>query len=345
VLVSWAATLGLSYGRWQEALDHAREALAIAEQLGLVPLQVAALSRAGSALMSLGRGGSAELERAIELGRDGAAPHEIQAAFGNLAAVLTGEGRLRDAARLFSEGLAEAKRFGLRADIQFHSAQLASSTFMIGDWARSDDLFEEYLTLIAASPGHHLSTVVTNTRATIGRARGDLDNALAHAERSLDIGRSSKQFQGLGRGLSVLALVLVEQGRHDEATPLVDELLTFTAEDGRAFWWRWLIDLGWLLLDLGRPEPLPWFPAPAWNDPGQAIARGDLTTAVELLAATDLVTETAYARLRAGEHLAARGRYDEAQSHLDHAAAFYRSVGGAAYLERALVAGRAKAQN
>jgi hypothetical protein len=109
-------------------------------------------------------------------------------------------------------------------------------------------------------------------------------------------------------------------------------------------WWRWMIDLGWLLYDLGRPESPPFTPFPIWNHTGQAIARGDLQGAVELLAATDMLTEEMYARLRAGEQLAAEGRHDEARPHLEHAAAFYGRVGGTAYLERTLVASKEKVE-
>jgi hypothetical protein len=115
----------------------------------------------------------------------------------------------------------------------------------------------------------------------------------------------------------------------------VDELLTLTDETGRARSWRWMIDLGWLLHDLRRPEPPPFTPHPVWNEPGHAIARGDLAAAADLLAETHLPAEAAYARLRAGEQLAAQGRLPEAQIHLEQACAFDRSVSATAYLERA----------
>jgi hypothetical protein len=96
-----------------------------------------------------------------------------------------------------------------------------------------------------------------------------------------------------------------------------------------------LIGLGWLLHDLGRPDPPPLSPRRAWSDPAQAIYRGDFSTAAELLAATDLASEEAYARLRAAEQLAAEGRCAEAQVHAKRAHAFYGPVGATAYLRRA----------
>jgi hypothetical protein len=116
----------------------------------------------------------------------------------------------------------------------------------------------------------------------------------------------------------------------------VDELLTFTDEGGAALYYAWLIDLGWLLHDLGRKDTLPLSPrAQVWNEVGQAVMRDELVAAAELLAATDMASEEAYARLRAAEQLSSEGRHADAQGQLERALAFYRSVGANAYLRRA----------
>jgi ATP/maltotriose-dependent transcriptional regulator MalT len=292
---------------------------------------------------ALAKGGEQELERAVELIRSGGAPY-ARGAYGNLAARRAAQGRVRESLELQAEGRAVGERLGLVEVVQWHAAQQASGAFIVGDWARAEELFDEYLELIADSPGHRLEIFETMTRATIARARGEHATALALAQRSVALGRGVKESQAIGRGLAVLALVLVEQGRADEANPLVDELLTLTDATGRALWWRWMIDLGWLLYDLRRPEPLPFTPYAVWHDIGQAIAHGDLPAAVELLLATDMVSEQMYARLRAGEQLASERHHDEARPHLEHAATFYRSVGGTAYLERALAASGAKVE-
>jgi hypothetical protein len=71
-----------------------------------------------------------------------------------------------------------------------------------------------------------------------------------------------------------------------------------------------------------------------WNASAEAIARGRLGDAAELLGRTELASEEAYARLRAAEQLASEGRHAEAQTHLTRALAFYRSVGATAYVHR-----------
>jgi DNA-binding SARP family transcriptional activator len=112
-LASHSTMLTLSRARFPEALESAREALELAEHLGLVSLQIAALSRIGNALGNLGTGGIAELERAVELSRGGADPDETRIAYINLAARLFGDGRVRDSCHVSAEGLAEAVRYGL----------------------------------------------------------------------------------------------------------------------------------------------------------------------------------------------------------------------------------------
>src|SRR5262249_2003871 len=87
-LIGWSAALSISLGRYQEAAECAREGLAIAEQLELVPLQVDALNRLGLALSALDEGGEAELERAVQLGRGGVAPDAMQGAYANLMVAL-----------------------------------------------------------------------------------------------------------------------------------------------------------------------------------------------------------------------------------------------------------------
>jgi ATP/maltotriose-dependent transcriptional regulator MalT len=342
-LLAWVGALHVSHGRFREALPYSREALAAAEELGIVPLQVHALLRLGLALGELGEGGIPELERALELGRDGVAPDAMQMAYNNLAALMAARGRQRESARLFAEARVEVERFGLIEGIERVTGMQASFAFNLGQWAQAEEFIEQWLDVVARSPGsRYQNSLISNIRANIARARGDHAGARAHAERCLADSRRAGNFQGTGRALAVLGLVHVERGRPEEADPLVDELLMLVDEQGRALYWRWVIDLACLLYGLGRPEPVPATPHPAWNDPAQAIARGDFVAAAELLVPTDMVTEEAYVRLRAGEQLAGERRYAEARPHLEHAAAFYRSVGGTAYLERALAAGAAK---
>jgi tetratricopeptide (TPR) repeat protein len=192
----------------------------------------------------------------------------------------------------------------------------------------------EYEAAIADVESHVLEGEMLSTQAAMALARGDA-LALDYAQRSLAHGRRVKDPQAVGPALGALARVLVELGRPADAVPLVDELLTLTDDEGRPLYYTWLIDLGWLLHDLGRDDPPPRTGrAPVWIEAGRLIANGELTAAAEFLDGTDLRSEAAYAHLRVAESLADEGRNAEAQPHLERALAFYRAVSAGAYVRR-----------
>ena len=117
--------------------------------------------------------------------------------------------------------------------------------------------------------------------------------------------------------LSGCARFLVESGRHDEAAALYEEILG----PGERYFGA-LIDLGWVMHDLGLPDAARLDEGGGvWGLAGAHIARGEFEAAGALLARTGLHTEAAYARLRAAEDLtgAERGAL------LEPALAFYRA--------------------
>jgi class 3 adenylate cyclase/tetratricopeptide (TPR) repeat protein len=318
--------------RWSEAIELGREGLALAEELGLVRLQVSALVNIGTALGGFGEKGIAELERAIALGRDGVAPGETQRAFNNVAEDLFSRGELREANRLYAEARAEVDRFGTVVGIRWLAPQEAWAACLLGDWRRADELREEYLDAIAGTAGHYLESSMLQMEAYMAGPRGDAAAAVDLAERGLVHARAVKDPQVLGPALGRLAHVLVGVGRDDEAEPFLDELLTLTDERGAALYYAWIIDLGWLLHDLGRQPVRVLSRAAVWDEAANAIARGDLVGAADVLGTTDLRAEEAYARLRVAEELAGEGRHAEAQPHLERALAFYRAAGAGAYV-------------
>ena len=321
--------------KFREAIELGREGLALAEELGLIRLQVSALVVVGTALTAVEEGGVSDLERAIELGRGGVAPDETQRAFNNLAEEMIARGRMRDAISLYTDAMAEVDRFGIIVGVRWLAPQEAWAACLLGDWERAEALRSIYLESIAEIGGHYLEGSMLVLQSYMARARGDVAAAVAYAEDAVAHARGVKDPQALGPTLASLALALLDDGRHDEATLLLDELLTLTDETGEALYFTWVIDQGWLIHDLRRTEAAPRARARIWTEAAQAVARGDLVGAADALAATDLRSEEAYARLRAAEQLASQGRNAEAQPHLERALSFYRSVGATAYLRRA----------
>ena len=321
-------------GTFREAIDLGREGLAIAEELGLVRLQVSALVNIGTALTGLDEGGVVDLERAIELGSDGVAPGEAQRAFNNLAEEMVARGRLRDAIRLYTAARAAIERFGIVVGIRWVAPQEAWAACLLGDWARAEELRQEYLDSIVKIEGHYLESSMLMMQTYMAVPRGDVAAAIDYGERALAHARGVRDAQALGPTLAGLARALVAAGRDHDAAQLLDELLTLTDETGAALYYTWVIDQAWVIHDLARTEAPPRSRAHVWSEVAQAVARDDIVGAADVLATTDLRSEESYARLRAAEQLASQGRHAEAQPHLEQALAFYRSVGASGYVRR-----------
>jgi hypothetical protein len=93
-----------------------------------------------------------------------------------------------------------------------------------------------------------------------------------------------------------------------------------------------LIDLGWLLHELDRPDLMQSEErGGVWADAGALIVRGEFASTADLLGEKGFHTEEAYARMRAAESLTGPAR----AAQLEPALAFYRSVGASSYVGRA----------
>ena len=72
-----------------------------------------------------------------------------------------------------------------------------------------------------------------------------------------------------------------------------------------------------------------------WHEAGIALARGDVERTVDVCTEIGILPNEAYMRLRAAEKLLEDGRTDAAETHLERALEFYRSVGARAYIREA----------
>jgi hypothetical protein len=154
----------------------------------------------------------------------------------------------------------------------------------------------------------------------VGTAAGEL------WERALDRGRTVKDPQALVPTLSGYARFLLDDGRPDEAGPLLEEMYELSP------YFAALIDLGWVSRALDRPDLMrSEARRGVWSDAGESIVRGELAAVADLLGEKGLHTEEAYARLRAAETLTGAAR----AAQLEPALAFYRSVGATSLVRRA----------
>jgi hypothetical protein len=163
---------------------------------------------------------------------------------------------------------------------------------------------------------------------------------MSDAQRAAEVGIGTGYTQSLLPNLAVHARALFANGRVTQAEARVDELLDSNPGQLAPCNPDWCGSLAIVLHDLARGEEFmaaipklhgtnPWVIA------AQAIAEGKFTQAANHYAAIGSGADEAYARLRAGEQLAADGRGVEAVEHLNCAAEFFRRADAVAYLSKA----------
>jgi tetratricopeptide (TPR) repeat protein len=175
-------------------------------------------------------------------------------------------------------------------------------------------------------------------RGRMRLARGDSTGAEADAERALELARVAKDPQTLWPALAFGARVFVVADRR-RAGDLAAELLPHGAAQrlvgGSES--EWLADLAVVFPLLGREAELlerirhAGVSTP-WRNAATAYLSGDFRGAADTYASMGALPEEAYARLRAAEALVKEGRRSEADTELQRALAFWRSVGATAYV-------------
>jgi tetratricopeptide (TPR) repeat protein len=317
--------------RNDESVQLGRAGLELAERFGDEALQARALITIGTATSS-----AADLRRGIEIADRVDAVRELVRGNNNLAEQMLARGDLAEVEALYDAVAVQVERVGMVTGVAWLEAQAAAAAYLTGDWARSERLYAKFLAVVEQTKTHALEAWARAVGAMLAEARGDPVGASALWERALELAREMKDPQQIGPVLSGRARFLLSEGRVEEATAHVDEVLALRDEQGQAAYFTWLIDLGWLLHDLGRGDELP--PARkggVWLAAAQELARGEFAVAADVLGESGFRTEEAYARLRAAEQLAQDGRGAEAAAQRDRALAFYRGVGASAYVRRA----------
>jgi class 3 adenylate cyclase/tetratricopeptide (TPR) repeat protein len=315
-------------GQNRAAVEVGRAGLELAERLGLEEAQASVLITIGTARASLGEEGTRELEQGIELARRQHGEREFTRGYNNLAEHKLALGEVDEAERLYRIVRERVERLGMIQGNAWITAQSSTLAYIAGDWDRATEFVERFHELAGPMSGHYLEHHVHETQARIAFARAD-PTAEDLWRLAVEQARGLEDPQAIGPVLAGRARVLVGQGRHAEATPLVEEVLALRDEEGNAIYYTWLIDLGWVLRDLGRSDELPRDSSGSvWHVVGALVAEGDFAGAAELLASKGMRTEEAHARLRA----AAQSSGAERADHLARALAFYRSVGASHYV-------------
>jgi class 3 adenylate cyclase len=334
-----ASRLRMLSGNYEESLAIGRQALAMADELGLDDVRAAVLINIGSARMALGaEEGMSDIEQAVEVARTASDGFELSRAKGNLASQLWMRGSLANADRVWDEGHDDASQYGQMGFARWFRAIKVDKDYALGRWDRALSSGETFIAEVEGGAPHYLAPQVYLARAFVRLGRDEGPGLLGDADEALALARRAKDPQILYLTLAGTAHAYFELDDRATAADLAGEFLA-AASSGQAlgFSISWLHVLSWSLARLGHGQELAAaaarFSDSPWAEAGIAFALGDSARAADICAEMGAVTEEAFARLAAARQLAEQGRRAEADEHLGRALAFYRSVGAKRYVQ------------
>jgi tetratricopeptide (TPR) repeat protein len=334
VLAGAARSVSIS-GDPRLGLELARDALPVVEELGEPEFLAHVLNTIGMARVSLGdAGGIDDLRRACELGESSKVPEAIHNAYNNLANMFWRLARLDEGTAALAQARVVDERYGYVGGLRWLVGERMLDCWLRGDWNAARQIADDVVA-DAAGSGHYHEAPARNHRATISLRRGEMQAALDDSERSLELARIAGDGQVVGPALATRAEVLHAAGRADEADRLLDEV--FREHDlGDTF----MQQLPLLFAELGRgaeflaalkqAEAL----ATPWIDAARAVAAGDYGGGADVYGEIGAQALEAHARLLNAETLVGAGRRAEADTELDRAIPYFRTVGASVFLRR-----------
>jgi DNA-binding SARP family transcriptional activator len=325
-----AARFDMLGGRYESAIRLGREALEMAEGIGLNETRAHTLITMGLALHRSGDDtGRGEIERGVELAL---ATNQLAAAargYLNLAATT-------DDLLSVIEPITASEQLSLRLgdveEVRWARATRASVMFSLGRWDETLPLVDAFIADCDAGKPHYLEAGLRLVRARARLARDDPAGAIDDIERALGAARPAKDPQVLFSSLGDAAAVYTQLGRLDEARRLGRELLEADARAPRRS-----IDFVVVADRLGlgdeMREAFADAPKPHPRDALLlAAAEGRFAEAAEIAATFGRVLLVAELRVAGGEAALERGRDEEARELLQPALEFYRSVGATRFI-------------
>ena len=320
------------------AIRIGRQALRMAERLGLDEVRAHALNNIGSARVARAdAGGIDDLERSLAITLARNSPESVRT-YLNLGTNLADLGDLRRTFAVHAEGRRAAERFGDKAGMQWFAAERLWELYWHGGWDEAVATSEALLAdTEAGSPRSHSEPGARLVRGWIALARDQLDAALQDATRLRDFAREARDLQSMFPALALRARILASAGGDEEARADAAELLRIWRQSEVRIGSYWTADLAFAVSQLGGDEdlmaPLGAAPSTPWVAAAQAVATQEFDQAAALYAEIGSLPDQALARLHAARRLVASGRRDQANAELDLALAFHRRVGAKRYVQ------------
>jgi DNA-binding SARP family transcriptional activator/class 3 adenylate cyclase len=340
-LVSLAGAL-VQNGRSRDAIRVGRQALAIADALGLDDLRARAHNTIGCARSDSGDPGGAiaDLERAVAIAVEASSPQSTDA-YGNLATTVIALGDLDRGLELRAKAHEAAERFGLAGDLRWARADQVEADYWRGRWEAARRGADELISDAKADAWQLIEPSCRVVRGKIALARGDLAGALRDAVVAAELAEQTREVHGRIPTLIFQATTLLAAGRVQDAGERASEVLASLVDQNLPLLVQmWSGELAHVLRALGRAAELTDLAATVvtptpWLQAATAVAAGHLEHAAELYTQIGSLPDAAYARLRAAEQLLAAGRRTESTTQLERARSFYQQVSASAYLREA----------
>jgi class 3 adenylate cyclase/tetratricopeptide (TPR) repeat protein len=327
-------------GNVESALRIGREALAMAERLGLTELEAHALNNIAIAKEHSGDPSAmADVERSIALAES---INSLEAARGynNLGAFLWDAGEVARSRQSFEEAVRVGRELGDLGTRRFSALVLVGYDFEEGRWDEALVAIDELIRSGEAGEPHYFEGPRRLERGFIRLGRGDPEGALIDARRAVELVAAATDPQAVLPPLAQAVELYVELGLIDEADALATEFRSRMADSevaGRMGFMR-----GFVLVAaaLGLQEEARRIVEMApqdnrWRTVLLTILDGKLVEAADELAKLDQLQSEARLRLRAAERLVEDGRRAEADAQLQKAMSFFRRAGAPAFLRQA----------
>jgi class 3 adenylate cyclase/tetratricopeptide (TPR) repeat protein len=316
-----------------DAVELARQALALAEEFDLADVRAEASITIGTARCNGGdRGGIEDIEAGIAIGEAAGSPEAVRG-YINLGSVLSVHGDPR-ARQITEQGLRAAERFGQAHGVWFARGNLAEMLYRAGEWDAALVIAEDFIAADQAGSTHYLEPWMRALRALIRLARGDAPGAVSDARTSLERARRLEDPQAVVPQLAVTACVELGAGNRQAAARLVEEIgarrhrSDLVISNGTAV--IELLEAFGVENELGLENE--WRTETLFREAACAFVEGDYIGAAAIYVRIGSRVDEAYARLRAAKTLLADGRRIEANEELEQALGFYRSVGATRYI-------------
>jgi DNA-binding NarL/FixJ family response regulator len=213
-------------GRGEESRERCTEALALARAAGARGEEVRILNTFGPSLITTARydEGIASLRAAREIAEELGDLEEMTRSYINLGESLDQRGHIAEAAAVARDGIAMARREGLRSRLPMLLAELAVRLVRLGGWDEAVDALDEALDAPQAWGVGRANALVA--RAQIDGLRGDAEGAerrLVEAEREQDQAIGSMWTAPI---TTVRAETALWQGRPEDARGPVERELS-----------------------------------------------------------------------------------------------------------------------